>query len=128
VLQSFNGGIEYTVHELVDRIQDEYDLGWIDSIILTGGEPLHQEIDSIINLIKYLYGGKYTVWLYTSYLFDDVPELIKKYIDYIVDGPFDINMREEGLRYRGSSNQRIFRKISDVIDGTSMWQEVVDID
>ena len=56
------------------------------------------------------------IWCYTGYKFED---LIKKMeldksikdllnnIDVLVDGKFEINNKKEGLKFKGSSNQRI---------------------
>ena len=56
------------------------------------------------------------IWCYTGYTFeillekmkneDSIRELIEN-IDVLVDGRFEINNKKEGLRFRGSSNQRI---------------------
>ena len=56
------------------------------------------------------------IWCYTGYTFEYIlkhkkerngwQELITN-IDVLVDGKFDINKKDENLKYRGSSNQRI---------------------
>ena len=39
-----------------------------------------------------------------------------KYIDILVDGKFDINKKSIGLKFRGSSNQRIFKLLNGQIE------------
>jgi len=55
------------------------------------------------------------VWCYTGYTFEEIlsnidkngwDKLIKN-LDVLVDGKFDETKKEEGLKYKGSSNQRI---------------------
>ena len=56
------------------------------------------------------------IWCYTGYTFEKLLEVMKvdtaisellNNIDVLVDGRFEINNKEEGLRFRGSTNQRI---------------------
>ena len=56
------------------------------------------------------------VWSYTGYTYEYIlehkdehkgwSELIK-YLDVLVDGKFEEDKKEEGLKFKGSSNQRI---------------------
>lgn len=48
------------------------------------------------------------VWIYTGYWYEDLEGLsILKYADVLVDGPFELEKKQAGLRFRGSSNQRL---------------------
>ena len=56
------------------------------------------------------------IWVWTGYLITD-DQVMKRhsealrYIDYLVDGRFDINKTDMNLRLRGSSNQRILHLV-----------------
>ena len=56
------------------------------------------------------------IWCYTGYTFEKLLELMKKNenirmllnnIDVLVDGRFEIMNRNEELKFKGSTNQRI---------------------
>ena len=53
------------------------------------------------------------IWMWTGYLFENIPnkELLE-YADFIIDGQFDVNKKDLRLKFRGSSNQRIWEKIN----------------
>ena len=55
------------------------------------------------------------IWCYSGYLFEPLAtgqvgehsrELLEQ-LDILVDGPFVLELKDLGLRFRGSSNQRI---------------------
>lgn len=88
-------------------------------VTLTGGDPLYQGI-STYELVKKLKDEGYNVWLYTGYTYEEIrgdkEDLPSNYIldmiDGLVDGPFKQELRDTNLRFRGSSNQRIFTRDS----------------
>lgn len=93
-------------------------LEYIKGITLTGGDPL----DSYEDIIKLLYnfrekfGNKKDIWLYTGYYMSDIKEKFSKIlelVDYIVDGPFEIDKKDTTLPFRGSSNQHIYKKLEN---------------
>ena len=52
------------------------------------------------------------IWCYTGFLFEellDKPDCLEflKYIDVLVDGKFDNNLKSYSAKFRGSKNQRI---------------------
>ncbi len=116
----FNYGNEFTEkeeNEVMEALKPDY----IKGLSLLGGEPLdpkNQEgLLPVVKKAKELYPDK-PIWCYTGYLFDEqvlngmsktnktTNELLK-YIDYVVDGEFVENLKNPGLQFRGSSNQRI---------------------
>ncbi|WP_214690988.1 MULTISPECIES: anaerobic ribonucleoside-triphosphate reductase activating protein [unclassified Exiguobacterium] len=104
-----DGGDEIEVDELVRRIKMS---GW-DGVTISGGEPFLQSsaLAELVTACKSL--GK-NVWVYTGYTIeqleamqDEAIQTVLDYADVLVDGRFEKSLRDMGLRFRGSSNQRI---------------------
>ena len=55
--------------------------------------------------------GILTIWVWTGYLWEDIisasTQLVLKYIDVLVDGPFIESRKNLMLPYCGSDNQRV---------------------
>ncbi len=103
------GGDEIEVDELVHRIKMS---GW-DGVTVSGGEPFLQSsaLAELVTACKSL--GK-NVWVYTGYtieqleaMHDESVQTVLDHADVLVDGRFEQSLRDTGLRFRGSSNQRI---------------------
>ena len=52
------------------------------------------------------------IWCYTGYLFEELlrnprQRALLDFIDVLVDGRFELSLRDEALLFRGSSNQRL---------------------
>ena len=57
--------------------------------------------------IKEKYPNK-TIWLYTGSLWEEIQhEEILHYLDVLVDGEFQVDKLDVGLKWKGSSNQRV---------------------
>lgn len=90
----------------------------IRGLSLLGGEPFEPEnqgtILDLVNRVQEKMPQK-TVWCYTGYLFEELAEnrvgthsrSLLEGLDALVDGPFVLAKKDLGLRFRGSSNQRI---------------------
>lgn len=108
----FSGGEEKNIDDL---IKDVLKNKMIKGITFSGGDPLEQA-DEFSYMAKAFKKSGLNIWCYTGYTFeillekmkneDSIRELIEN-IDVLVDGRFEINNKKEGLRFRGSSNQRI---------------------
>lgn len=53
-----------------------------------------------------------TIWCYTGYLLEEVKDLpVMQYVDVLVDGEFVQELAGPQCKWRGSTNQRVWRKI-----------------
>ena len=134
---NFNYGKEFTEKE-IDKIIKELDHSYIKGLTLLGGEPLeHQNQQGILPLLKRVKEKfpEKDIWCYTGFLFDedvlnkmydnDVTKELLSYIDIIVDGKFDIKLKNPSLRFRGSSNQRIIDVKESLDKGkVEIWEEL----
>lgn len=108
----FSGGEERNMDEL---IRDVLDNPFIKGVTFSGGDPFERAEDFAYMAKAFQNNGK-NVWSYTGYTFEYILENLDKRkgwrelienIDVLVDGKFEIDKKEDGLRFRGSSNQRI---------------------
>ena len=68
-----------------------------------------KEVIEFIKLYKQ-YNPNHDIWLYTGFVWEDIKEEyidLLNLIDVLVDGKFDSRKRNLGLKFKGSSNQRI---------------------
>ena len=81
----------------------------------SGGDPLEQG-EAFAEIAEESKKSNKNVWCYTGYKFEYIMENMDKIpgwnklinnIDVLVDGKFDIEKKDEDLKYRGSRNQRI---------------------
>ena len=106
-----NSGIPFdqkAKEELFDYLNKEY----IDGITFSGGDPLHpNNRETVTNLAKEIkISTNKTIWLYTGYIYEQIKNLeVMNYIDVLVEGPFILELKDDNLEWRGSSNQRIIK-------------------
>lgn len=108
----FDGGEERDMDKL---IKDVLDNPFIKGVTFSGGDPFERAEDFAYMAKAFQNNGK-NVWSYTGYTFEYILENLDKRkgwrdlinnLDVLVDGKFEINNKQDGLRFRGSSNQRI---------------------
>ena len=96
-------------------IKDVLDNPILKGVTFSGGDPIEQA-HSFAYMAKAFKNSNLNIWCYTGYTFEKLLEVMKvdtaisellNNIDVLVDGRFEINNKEEGLRLRGSTNQRI---------------------
>lgn len=107
-----------TEEELLDMLAPPY----INGLTLLGGEPFEPDnqrvLTPFLRRVRERYLKKKTVWAFTGFLYEDllrdgshprceVTDEMLGMIDVLVDGPFVKAKYEPGLRFRGSSNQRL---------------------
>ncbi len=121
----FNGGKEWT-EEVENKFLKLVARPYIKRISLLGGECLVQEnIKEVTNLAKkckQLFPNK-KIWLWSGYDFQEYIchlEIIE-YLDYIVDGKFIEELKDNSLLFRGSSNQKIWKNVNEI------WTDISNI-
>ena len=98
-----------TVHE-IERLLDNPN---VEGLSILGGDPLEPEnrewVETLCAYIKHNLPNK-TIWVWTGYDFIEdglIDILLMNYIDVLVDGRFEKDLKDLRLKYRGSSNQRV---------------------
>ncbi len=107
----FKGGKEFT-EETIEKVLELCSKEFIVGLSILGGEPMHpKNREGTLRLAK-AFKEKYpkkNVWVWSGFLFDrdlkDEKDL--KYIDVLVDGQYQDELRNPMLKYCGSENQRV---------------------
>ncbi|MGN0170619.1 MAG: anaerobic ribonucleoside-triphosphate reductase activating protein [Lachnospiraceae bacterium] len=105
-----NGGLPFddeAKKELMDLLSRDY----ISGITFSGGDPLflgnRPDVTALAKEIRERFPAK-TIWMYTGYLYEEVKDLeVMNYLDVLVDGPFEVEKKDNQLHWVGSSNQRV---------------------
>lgn len=108
----FNGGEERNIEEL---IKDTLSNPMIKGVTFSGGDPF-ERAEEFSYMAKRFKENNLNIWSYTGYTFEEILKNMEKRkgfkdllnnIDVLVDGRFIEEEMTEGLKYRGSKNQRI---------------------
>lgn len=101
-----NGGTPLSINEIMARIiENDFD------VTFSGGDPLLQ-IEPLTQLAQKIHESGKNIWCYTGYKYEEIIDdlsfiKITPYIDVIVDGRFELALRDTSLLFKGSSNQRL---------------------
>jgi anaerobic ribonucleoside-triphosphate reductase activating protein len=108
----FCGGEERNVDEL---IKDTLDNPILRGITFSGGDPFEQA-DQFAYMARAFKEKGLSIWSYTGYTYEYIlenkdirlgwSELLNN-IEVLVDGRFEEEKRQDELKFRGSTNQRI---------------------
>ncbi|AGX41162.1 anaerobic ribonucleoside-triphosphate reductase activating protein [Clostridium saccharobutylicum] len=108
----FNGGEERNMDEL---IKDTLDNQILRGVTFSGGDPWEQA-DKFAYMAKTFKENGLSIWSYTGYTFEYIIKHQNEYkgwtdllnnIDVLVDGRFEEEKKKDGLKFKGSENQRI---------------------
>lgn len=93
--------------EIFEELKKDY----IEGITLSGGDPLHPanraDTGALIEEIHNIFPQK-NIWLYTGFTWDEIKDLaFLPLIDVIVDGKFRLDLNDNQLHWKGSSNQNV---------------------
>ena len=124
----FNGGQEVPLEEIMKKVKDNCETGLIDGITFSGGDPMEHPLE-LEEIAKLVHSFGLTVWSFTGYTYENILESESKRrllenLDVLIDGKFDQTKCEEGLKFRGSSNQRIIDVQKSLKDNTVVLYEV----
>lgn len=119
-----NNGIEYSINELINIIEDNS----IADVTISGGDSLTFQYEDTLMLVKEIKAKtRKNIWLYTGYVFEEIPDSIKeilRYLDVLVDGRFELSKKDLQIMFRGSSNQRIIDVQRSIKEGiTILWKD-----
>lgn len=97
-----------------EKLFDILSKPYIKGLTLSGGDPLDSfdEVLQVVKEIRDTFGSTKDIWLYTGYTLEQINNSEKKeilpYINYLVDGLFELDKRDITLKFRGSTNQIIW--------------------
>jgi len=110
---SNNGGYEIDIKEVTKQMSN---MRLQKGITFSGGEPFLQQ-EALKEIAIEAKNNNLDIWCYTGFTFEELldksnPSYFKnlnllKYIDVLVDGRFVEEKKKFGLKFRGSTNQRI---------------------
>lgn len=115
---AFDGGHDMTVQEIMRVIVDDP----YANVTFSGGDPMYQAHDFAELARAIRRQTSKNIWCYTGFRYEslihpDQRELLEQ-LDVLVDGPFVKSLRDEGLLFRGSSNQRIIDVQASLYSGS----------
>jgi organic radical activating enzyme len=102
LIRDFEIGMEWKDYlpKLNNKIIDNLDL--IDLLVITGGEPLDQDLEQLKIFINYMSRYKMPICIFTSYQFDVIPDDIKLLVDIIKCGEYNED-------YKGIKDVKYFK-------------------
>lgn len=98
-------------------------------VTFSGGDPMFQP-EGFTELARAIrQRSNKNIWCYTGYLFEDLlrnpaQKALLEQIDVLVDGRFIEALRDEELRFRGSSNQRIIDVKRSLNEGNTVLLDI----
>ena len=97
-------------------------------VTFSGGDPMAQPAGFAELAAAIKEKSTKNIWCFTGFLFENLlnnslqRELLQ-HIDVLVDGPFVESLKDEQLRFRGSSNQRVINVPASLAAGTVVLVE-----
>lgn len=105
-----NGGVEMSLDEIKKDIMSY--VPPVSGVTFSGGEPSMQ-MGEVIQLATYAKSKNLKTTLYTGHQISELDLPKNAPFDTVIDGRFVCERRSYDCAFRGSSNQRIWRKTED---------------
>lgn len=105
-----DGGLPFD-KKAEDELFEALSKPFIDGITFSGGDPLmvenRSEVMRLVKKCRSEFPNK-TIWLYTGYSFDEIKDIEGiELIDVIADGEFIEELKDNNIKWVGSSNQKV---------------------
>ena len=120
-----DNGREVDIEEILDVILADP----FADVTFSGGDPMFQP-DGFAALARAIKErSSKNIWCYTGYLFEQLLQspsqrALLEQVDVLVDGRFIEALRDESLRFRGSSNQRVIDVQRSLERGETVVMEI----
>ena len=106
-------GESLSISEIYQRIIKNKPI--IDGVTFSGGEPFEQA-SALAELATLLKAEGLSIWCYSGYTYQMLFQNehyapLLNLVDVLVDGPFIASLADSNLKYKGSSNQHIYRLV-----------------
>ena len=105
-LQKFEFGEDTEIEDIIEMVKRNRHV--TDGITISGGDPVYQ-YPALLALCSRLKEEGFNVWVYTGATFgefkDEYGMELFQYIDVMIDGRYKEDLKDNKLRYTGSSNQ-----------------------
>jgi len=119
IAQSFDYGNPFD-NSVINDILESLKPSYIKGLTILGGEPLspknQSEVLRLIKEVRKTFKDK-DIWVYSGYYIKELLEMhnngnpyimeILQNTDILVDGRFELSLKDISLKFRGSSNQSI---------------------
>lgn len=124
----FSAGIEVT-DSVIEKINTEIDKRpFLNALVLSGGDPMYSAKE-LLPVLDKIHIPNNTVWCYSGFTKNEITRdkdmsTLMQRCTYLVDGMFDIKQKDVTLRFRGSRNQNIWKKVNGVWVNTTTAESV----
>lgn len=128
--QDFQAGTAWTeaeTRQIISYLNEDTNSG----LTLLGGEPMEhaEELLAVVNAVRQAVPAK-SIWVYSGFVYEEIiahPAMnaLMNACDVLVDGPFVDALKDPGLHFRGSSNQRIIdvAKSREAGEAVLLWPD-----
>ena len=114
----FDGGEFVNFDYFLSELEKAINVNGIErNLSILGGEPLCPENISYVHQMSAFVKTKFPnskVIVWTGYTLKELKDSnnleFLHYVDYLIDGKFDKDLYSPSLKFRGSSNQKIYKK------------------